>query len=192
MYEPHIAPRVEAWAEEFLERRRAARNRDPGAVPVSAARRRRRRRSRGSAASSGASHHSNDVQGDLGEGNGPPGPNTFLLDEFELEALASKEVDEWRNEVLRSQERNRNNLRRRHTDRFRDGLDSVDNTSTTFDEVSHGVSIFSWLPNALDVIVSVVYVSYAHPDRICDLQYLLPSHIWHCVVTSDPESSPPD
>lgn len=58
------------------------------------------------------------------------------MDEFELEALASREVDEWRNEVLRSQERPRNGLRKRRTDRLVDDFDGFDTTSTTLDEVS--------------------------------------------------------
>lgn len=129
VYEPHIAPTIEAWAEDFLERRRAARNRHASTVPVRTSRR------RGSSSSSDSSHQDNDPHRDRGDSDRVLGPNDFSVDDLELEALASREVHEWRNEVLRSQQRSQNGLRRRKTDRPR-GFDSLDSASTTLDEVS--------------------------------------------------------
>ena len=128
VYEPHIAPTFEAWVEDLLERRRAARHRRASAVPVRTSRR------HNSSPSSDSSHHDNDPQRDRGESDRVLGPNDFV-DGFELEALVSREVDEWRNEVLRSQERTKDGLRRRRTNRLRE-FDSFDSTSTTLDEVS--------------------------------------------------------
>ena len=129
VYEPHIAPTLEAWAEDFLERRRAARNRRASAVPVRTSRR------RNSSSPSNSSHHDNDPPRPQG-GDRAPVPNDLPVDAFELEALPSREVDEWRNEVLRSQERTNNGLRRRTTSRLRDEFEGFDILSTTLDEVS--------------------------------------------------------
>ncbi|KAH0840328.1 hypothetical protein J3R83DRAFT_1344 [Lanmaoa asiatica] len=128
IYEPHIAPKFEAWAEDFLERRRAARSRRASAVPVRASRR------RDSSSSSDSSHPNNNLQRDRGMNDRAPGPDNFSVDGFELEALVSREVDEWRNEVLRSQERTRDGLRNRRTGLLRDNFDGFDSTSTTLDE----------------------------------------------------------
>ncbi|KAF8555543.1 hypothetical protein OG21DRAFT_1483791 [Imleria badia] len=128
VYEPHIAPTLEAWAEDFLERRRAARSRRASAVPVRSSRR------RNSSASSDSRPHDNDPQRDLGQSERVLGPHDFSVDGFELEALASREVDDWRNEVLRSQERTRDGLRNRRTNRLRDEFDGFDSVSTTLDE----------------------------------------------------------
>lgn len=106
-----------------------ARSRRASAVPVRTSRRRT------SSSSSGSSNHNNDLQRDSSANDRELGPNDFSVDEFELEALVSREVDEWRNEVLRSQERTNQGLRRRRTDRIRDDFDGFDTMSTTLDEV---------------------------------------------------------
>ncbi|KAF8139030.1 hypothetical protein EV363DRAFT_556075 [Boletus edulis] len=126
VYEPHIAPTIEAWAEDFLERRRAARERRASAVPVRTSRR------RNSSSSSVSSLQGNHPQRDEGEGERARGLND--LDAFELEALASREVDEWRNEVLRSQELAKDGLRKRRTSRLKNDFDGFESTSTTLDE----------------------------------------------------------
>ncbi|KAG8219069.1 hypothetical protein J3R82DRAFT_4826 [Butyriboletus roseoflavus] len=129
VYEPHIAPKLEAWAEDFLERRRTARNRRASAVPVRTSRRRH------SSSSSSSTNHNNDLQRDRGSNDRELGPNDLSVDGLELEALVSREVDEWRNEVLRSQEITMDGLRKRRTERIRDDFDSFATTSmTTLDE----------------------------------------------------------
>lgn len=138
VYEPHIAPTFEAWAEDFLERRRAARRRRASAVPVRTSRRRN--------SSSDSSPHGSHFQRDNGESERAPGLNDLAVDGFELEALASREVDEWRNEVLRSQERTKDGLRKRRMNRPSDDFDGFESISTTLDEVSRLVW-FSRLPS---------------------------------------------
>ncbi|KAF9235206.1 hypothetical protein BU15DRAFT_65042 [Melanogaster broomeanus] len=125
VYEPHIAPALESWAENFLERRRTARNRRASAVPVS----RRDRRN-----SSSSSSQSN--QGSLSRHGRerPSGQNDLAAESYELEGLVAREVDEWRNEVLRSQEITREGLRKRGTARPRDEFDSFDGMTMSFDE----------------------------------------------------------
>lgn len=130
VYEPHIAPALEAWAEDFVQRRRAARNRRASAVPVRSSRRRT------SSDSSDPPLRDNVTQRDQAESERSLGLNNFSVDDLELEALASKEVDEWRNEVLRSQERIRDGLRKRRKNRPWDDFDSFDSMTTTLDEVS--------------------------------------------------------
>ena len=184
VYEPQLAPKIEAWAEEFLERRRAARNGRASAVRVSSS-----RRHRDSTSSSGSSQHDDTNLEDRGGHNRARGPNELPIDEFELEALAAREVDEWRNEVLRSQGRPRDGLRRRRLDRPKDDLGSFDSSSTTLDEVSTRPDRFCALTYSHKL--SVVHFSYAHPACIRDLKHLFASHIRHCVSTSNTVSSPP-
>ncbi|EGO02403.1 hypothetical protein SERLA73DRAFT_71524 [Serpula lacrymans var. lacrymans S7.3] len=81
VYEPHIAPTLERWAQDFVERRRARRQREQVPVSVSVNPGPSTRRAR-----------SND--GDSGAEGGSV---------YELEGLISREVDEWRNKVDRSQ-----------------------------------------------------------------------------------------
>ncbi|KAJ7157485.1 hypothetical protein C8R46DRAFT_1040470 [Mycena filopes] len=71
VYEPHIAPRVERWAEEFLAKRQARRARR--AVPV-------------------PSHGGAD--GDVDAGTDVDGKSTY-----ELESLVENEVRQWRSQV---------------------------------------------------------------------------------------------
>ncbi|KAF9231686.1 hypothetical protein BU15DRAFT_82098 [Melanogaster broomeanus] len=113
IYEPHIAPALESWAENFLERRRTARNRRASAVPVS------RRDHRNSSPSSSSSSQSNQGSPSRHGRERPSGQD-------DLEGLVAREVDEWRNEVLRSQEITREGLRKRATVRPRDEFDSFD------------------------------------------------------------------
>lgn len=136
VYEPHIAPTFEAWAEDFLERRRAARSRRASAVPVRTSRR------HNPSSSSDSLPHDNDPQRDQDQSERAPEPNDLSVDGFELEALASREVDEWRNEVLRSQERTKDGLRNRRTNRLRDEFDGFESVSTTLDEVSAYLASF--------------------------------------------------
>ncbi|KAG6373881.1 hypothetical protein JVT61DRAFT_6034 [Boletus reticuloceps] len=126
VYEPHIAPTIEAWAEDFLERRRAARERRASAVPVRTSRRRT------SSSSSVSSLQGNHPQRDEGEGERAHGLND--LDAFELEALASREVDEWRNEVLRSQDLAKNRFKKAKSKPTQGDFDGFESTSTTLDE----------------------------------------------------------
>lgn len=162
VYEPHIAPKLEAWAEDFLERRRAARNRRASAVPVRTSRRRHL------SSSSGSSHHRNDLRRDQGPNDGALGPNDFSVDGLELEALASREVDEWRNEVLRSQERTGIGLRKRKTDHLRDDFDGFDATSTTLDEVSVHCGCLCFLVHSIRLSQS--FTSLTHTP-------LAPTHV---------------
>ncbi|KIJ69702.1 hypothetical protein HYDPIDRAFT_184301 [Hydnomerulius pinastri MD-312] len=115
VYEPHIAPAVEAWAENFLERRRKARNSRASAVGFSSSG--RHRRSSSSSPPPSPAHGENNAE--------------FAAEAYELEGLVAREVDEWRNEVLRSQELNPDGLRRR-----RAFTDSFDGMSTSLDEVT--------------------------------------------------------
>ncbi|KAL4063481.1 hypothetical protein V8B97DRAFT_1876821 [Scleroderma yunnanense] len=116
VYEPHLAPHIEVWAEEFLARRRAARNR-AAAVPATS-----RRRSFSSSESSTEgdpsahlrSHHPNNNNGSAattGRGGRRITLDSVGAESYELEGLVAREVDEWRNEVRRSQ--NERGLRRR-------------------------------------------------------------------------------
>ncbi|KAG6836965.1 hypothetical protein H0H93_000357 [Arthromyces matolae] len=83
VYEPHIAPKLEQWAEEFLAHREARRNQRAGMVPVLAAPHQRERQS---------IDKRSDSDGIRGEER----------ESIELENLIAKEVHEWRNEVNRS------------------------------------------------------------------------------------------
>ncbi|KAF5369693.1 hypothetical protein D9615_010148 [Tricholomella constricta] len=86
VYEPHIAPKVEQWAEEFLAKRQARRGQRAGAVPVSVPLR------NDDTTWSGRSKHSDS--GDEGDER---------RQSIELEHLIAKEVREWQSEVNRSQ-----------------------------------------------------------------------------------------
>lgn len=79
VYEPHIAPAIERWAEDFLENRRARRR-----VPVASTR--------------------GPGDGDLGPRGADPKERTAAReqDSIELEGLNLGPVDEWRNEVHRT------------------------------------------------------------------------------------------
>ncbi|KAG2348472.1 hypothetical protein BDR05DRAFT_957102 [Suillus weaverae] len=81
VFEPHIAPAIERWAEDFLAKRRARRG---GPVPVSS--------TRGSG------------DGDSGPSGANPRKRTPAGEEdsIELEGLNPGPVDEWRNEVHRT------------------------------------------------------------------------------------------
>ncbi|KAF7347100.1 hypothetical protein MVEN_01464100 [Mycena venus] len=86
VYEPHIAPRVERWAEEFLAKRKARRMKRAGkqavAVPSTS----------GAGAGAGASVGANDT--DLDAGVDADGKSTY-----ELENLVADEVRQWRSQV---------------------------------------------------------------------------------------------
>ncbi|KAJ7599090.1 hypothetical protein C8J56DRAFT_1039962 [Mycena floridula] len=73
VYEPHIAPKVEEWAHNFIAKREARRRQRAGPVPVSVA-----------------------VSSAHDDGNDDDKPS------FELEKLVSREVLEWRGQVSRS------------------------------------------------------------------------------------------
>ncbi|KAF7318587.1 hypothetical protein HMN09_00369200 [Mycena chlorophos] len=90
VYEPHIAPRVERWAENFLEKRRAKRRSREG-VPVATA----------SGSGSGAGHgHGQDGSG---LGFGAEGMSETGRSTYELENLVKNEVAQWRSQVSVSQ-----------------------------------------------------------------------------------------
>ena len=98
VYEPHIAPRIEQWAEEFVAQRQARRRQRAGAALVSSQHdltdeniQSQRRRTK----------HSDSGDEDNEE-----------RQSIELEHLIAKEVREWRSEVNRSHShklRHRNN-----------------------------------------------------------------------------------
>ena len=108
MYEPHLAPKIEEWAEEFLAKRQARRQQqaaaaDPVLVPVplhgdedSASRRKHRK--------PGSDHDGPDMRQSI-----------------ELENLIVKEVHEWRSEVDRSQTHSRGLRQRGHAGRSGSG-----------------------------------------------------------------------
>ena len=92
MYEPHIAPKFEQWAEEFLAKRQARRRQmanaaDPVSVPVPL---------HGDEDSASRRKHWKS-----GSGSDHDGPE--ISQSIELENLITKEVHEWRSEVDRSQ-----------------------------------------------------------------------------------------
>lgn len=89
VYEPHIAPKLEQWATEFIAKREARRRQRAGAIPISVSHRTdedlsSRRRSKLS---------DSDDEG------------VEMRQSIELENLIAKEVREWRSEVNRSQTR---------------------------------------------------------------------------------------
>ncbi|KAH7887267.1 hypothetical protein F5I97DRAFT_1858961 [Phlebopus sp. FC_14] len=132
VFEPHIAPALEEWAENFLERRRARRNRGAAAVPVSS--RRRRRPNSNSSSTSSSNGDSSSVRGS-GAGRGQGSGNVEGPDTFELGDIVAREVDQWRNEVLKSQGMSgegQGGLRRRHVAGEEPGM--FDGMSTSLDE----------------------------------------------------------
>lgn len=81
MYEPHLAPKLEQWAEEFLATREARRRQRAGLVPILATPHMHER------------HDSNNSGSDEGGGR----------QLIQLENISSRDVREWRSEVDRSQ-----------------------------------------------------------------------------------------
>ncbi|TFK96804.1 hypothetical protein BDV98DRAFT_471331, partial [Pterulicium gracile] len=89
VYEPHIAPKIEVWAESFIANRAAKRRRREGvSVGVSAA----SDHDESPLVPRGASISGGSVRRDERSSS-----------TYELETMVSKEVDEWRTEVQRSQ-----------------------------------------------------------------------------------------
>ncbi|KAJ3570039.1 hypothetical protein NP233_g4667 [Leucocoprinus birnbaumii] len=116
VYEPHLAPKIEIWAEEFIARRRARRmqqqQQGPIPVPASIPLRRRRRRRSGSRHSdstlsgSEGSGSDSDHPGPSSRGGGGPKPPSGPLSSSrgtDLDQSVAHEVNEWRSEVGRSQ-----------------------------------------------------------------------------------------
>ncbi|KAG1759081.1 hypothetical protein EDD22DRAFT_907556 [Suillus occidentalis] len=120
VFEPHIAPAIERWAEDFLAKRRARRG---GLVPVP---------------STG------------GSGNGDPGPSGTASknktparedDSIELEGLNLGLVDEWRNKVHRTAQGTSVRRRVRTIPETDEG-----SISTTIDDVFFSISIIPHPP----------------------------------------------
>ncbi|KAI6098593.1 hypothetical protein F5141DRAFT_433512 [Pisolithus sp. B1] len=149
VYEPHIAPAIEAWAEDFIARRRAARN--ARAVPVSTSQRSQRPHSSSSSSSSSSSTRGADgsprddpsatstrrATRRTTRTRGRTGRNLDNAESYELEALVANDVEEWRNNVRRSQRES--GLRRRRGlglgGRMHSASDhDLDHMSTTLDE----------------------------------------------------------
>lgn len=89
MYEPHIAPRVERWAEEFIAKRQARRRQKEGAVVVAVPLR--------------GGNNEDEVLRNRKKRSDPGDNDAEDKQSFELEKLVAKEVHEWRSEVGRSQ-----------------------------------------------------------------------------------------
>ncbi|KAH7922575.1 hypothetical protein BV22DRAFT_1048802 [Leucogyrophana mollusca] len=103
VYEPHIAPAIERWAEDFVARRQARRSRS-APVPIAV---------------------SGDTRPDAGSKRDDDEAETF-----ELEGLVAREVDEWRNEVHRSRTLSGGTLRLRKSAISRDvHTNSISTTS---------------------------------------------------------------
>ncbi|KAG6915909.1 hypothetical protein DXG01_009279 [Tephrocybe rancida] len=81
VYEPHIAPKLEQWAVEYIAHRDAQRRQRAGAIPVMASPHRR----------------------DMPDKRSDSGNEGSERQSIELENLIAKEVREWRSEVNRSQ-----------------------------------------------------------------------------------------
>ncbi|KAJ7622593.1 hypothetical protein DFH06DRAFT_1305573 [Mycena polygramma] len=97
VYEPHIAPRVERWAEEFLAKREA----------------RRMRRAGGSAVAVPSSPgNGGDVGFGAGSGMDYAGDNKST---YELESLVANEVRQWRSQVDLTRGEGASGLRHRKT-----------------------------------------------------------------------------
>ena len=96
MYEPHIAPQIERWAENFIAQRQAKRRQREQSVAILIRQTDTSRTNRPDRATDG---------GDEG------------MSSFELERLVATEVDEWRSEVDRS----RSGLTRRRRNSSRPG-----------------------------------------------------------------------
>ncbi|KAG2360846.1 hypothetical protein BDR07DRAFT_1335195, partial [Suillus spraguei] len=147
VFEPHIAPAIERWAEDFLAKRRARRG---GPIPVPSTR---------------------------GSGSGDPGPSgtdprkrspAREEDSIELEGLNLGLVDEWRNKVHRTAQAT--SVRRR----VRVIPDTDEGSiSTTIDDVFLPFLSYRTLPNA-DQTYTVLYIPNAHSASThpCHLQHL--------------------
>lgn len=97
VYEPHIAPKIEQWAEEFVAKRQARRRHRAGAIPV---------------AVSGYDLTDENVSRRRSKRSDSGDEENEESQSIELEHLIAKEVREWRSEVDRSQVhklRHRNN-----------------------------------------------------------------------------------
>ncbi|KAJ6617388.1 hypothetical protein B0H10DRAFT_1878336 [Mycena sp. CBHHK59/15] len=86
VYEPHIAPRIERWAEEFLAKRKARRMQRAGlsAVPVSSA---------------GGLRSTSEPPNEGGNDGATYGGQSVDKSTFELETLVANEVRQWRSQV---------------------------------------------------------------------------------------------
>ncbi|KAI6107580.1 hypothetical protein EDD16DRAFT_1621430 [Pisolithus croceorrhizus] len=136
VYEPHIAPAIEAWAEDFIARRRATRN--ARAVPISTSQRPQRSHS-----SSSSSSPSSSTRGADGSPRDDPSATCTRRATRRTTrtrgrtALVANDVEEWRNNVRRSQRES--GLRRRRGlglgGRMHSASDhDLDHMSTTLDE----------------------------------------------------------
>ncbi|KAF9443298.1 hypothetical protein P691DRAFT_679836 [Macrolepiota fuliginosa MF-IS2] len=110
VYEPHLAPKLEQWAEEYIARRRAKRMQRQGPIPVPASIPLRRRRGNHSKHSDSTLSGS-DSGDDSNEGN-PSNQHSNLGQASssrrngrgsEFDPAFAREVGEWRSEVERSQ-----------------------------------------------------------------------------------------
>lgn len=108
MYEPHLAPKIEKWAEEFVAKRQARRRQlAPAAGPVGVP---------------GPLHGDEDQatrRKHRTSGSDHDGPE--MSQSIELENLIAKEVREWRSEVDRSQTSSRGLRQRGHGPRSGSG-----------------------------------------------------------------------
>ncbi|KAF8886939.1 hypothetical protein BD779DRAFT_541726 [Infundibulicybe gibba] len=97
VYEPHIAPKIERWAEEFLATRAARRRQrtEPIAVPLRDPSSQNESSHRRRTSTTDTDSHNEDSLNPFGSHN----------DSIELERLISSEVRDWRSEVDRSQSR---------------------------------------------------------------------------------------
>jgi len=114
VYEPHIAPRLELWATEFLEHRRARRTQqqEPIAVPVSIPLQRRRGDNRSEHSSSDSESDSGpDLRENDSHSKDLRQPSDSFTTTARVTGFDSNEVNEWRSEVGQSQLSN--NLRHR-------------------------------------------------------------------------------
>lgn len=89
VYEPHIAPRVERWAEEYIAKREARRRQRDGSMPVPNTPNR--------------TFHDSSARSKFKRSDSGTDEDNDLQQGIELEKLVAKEVHEWRSEVDRSQ-----------------------------------------------------------------------------------------
>lgn len=101
VYEPHIAPKFEQWAEEFIAVREARRRQRTPTAPIS---------NRRSSSSDSGSSDEKALPRLPGQRDSFSGSNDEMQEGIRLETLVAREVREWRTEVDRSQ-----SLRRRTT-----------------------------------------------------------------------------
>ncbi|KAH9931779.1 hypothetical protein B0H21DRAFT_699781 [Amylocystis lapponica] len=90
VYEPHIAPRIEAWAVSFVEGRRRRRRQRQGPIPVPA-----------------HPTHENGDENRARRSSDHPSRSNDLGASVELEELVATEVNEWRGHAGRSSLRHR-------------------------------------------------------------------------------------